>query len=338
MKILKIIGIIIAVLVVLVLVAGIIAPKKFDISRSVVVNAPAETVFKNCSHFSAFNQWNPWSKLDSTMVVTEEGTDGTVGAKHSWKGNNKVGAGSMTITKVEPNARVEWALDFLEPFEAHNQAYMNMESVEGGQKLTWGMKGAMPYPMNAMMLFMNMDKEGGKDYEEGLANLKAMCEATPTYEITETDWAEKNCLAIRQVVGFADMPKFFGEHYSKMYEAIAKAGAKPTIPLGVYYKYDEKAMNADVAAAIPFEGKKVLAKGYSNLNLPDSKAYLINYFGDYQKMKPAYEAMNEKLKTLGRENPDMVVEEYVSDPMTEKDTAKWNTKIYFFVNNTAAAK
>lgn len=90
---------------------------------------------------------------------------------------------------------------------------------------------------------------------------------------------------------------------------------------------------------LPFRLKaKVLAKGYSNLNLPDSKAYLINYFGDYQKMKPAYEAMNEKLKTLGRENPDMVVEEYVSDPMTEKDTAKWNTKIYFFVNNTAAAK
>ncbi|MCX6199224.1 MAG: SRPBCC family protein [Bacteroidetes bacterium] len=338
MKILKIIGIIVAVLVVLVLVAGLIAPKKFDISRSIITNAPAETVFKNISHFAAFNQWNPWSKLDSTMVVTEEGTDGTVGAKHTWKGNKKVGAGSMTITKIEPNARVEWALDFLTPFEAHNQAYMTMESVGGGQKLTWGMKGTMPFPMNAMMLFMDMDKAGGKDYEEGLANLKAMCEAAPRYDITEVDWSAKNCLAIRKVVGFAEMSKFFGEHYGKMYEAILKAGAKPTIPLGVFYKYDEKAMNADVAAAIPFEGKNVLAKGYSNLNLPASKAYLINYFGDYQKMKPAYEAMNEKLKTLGRENPDMVVEEYVSDPMSEKDTAKWNTKIYFFVNNTAAAK
>lgn len=331
MKVLKIIGIIVAVLVVLVLAAGIIAPKKFDINRSIVINASAETVFTNVSHFSAFNQWNPWSRLDSAMIVNEEGTDGTVGAKHSWKGNNKVGEGSMTITKIEPGKSVEWALDFIKPFEGHNQAYLNMETTEGGQKVTWGMKGSMPFPMNAMMLFMNMDKEGGKDYEEGLANLKAMCEAAPKYEVTEVDWTEKNCLAFRAVVGFADMPKFFGEHYGKMYEAISKAGAKPSIPLAVFYKYDEKAMNADVAAAIPFEGKKVLAKGYSNLNLPSSKAYLINYFGDYQKMKPAYVAMDAKLKTLGKENPDMVIEEYVSDPMSEKDTAKWNTKIYFFV-------
>ncbi len=331
MKVLKIIGIIVTVLVVLVLVAGIIAPKKFDISRSMVINTSAETVFTNVSHFAAFNQWNPWSKLDSAIVVKEEGTDGAVGAKHSWKGNSKVGEGSMTITKIEPSKSVEWALDFIKPFEGHNQAYLNMEATDGGQKITWGMKGSMPFPMNAMMLFMNMDKEGGKDYEEGLANLKVMCEAAPEFAITEVDWVEKNCLAIREVVGFADMSKFFGQHYAKMFEAIAKVGAKPTTPLAVFYKYDEKAMNADVAAAIPFVGKKVLAKGYSNLNLPASKAYLINYFGDYQKMKLAYDAMDAKLKTLGKENPDLVIEEYVTDPMNVKDTAKWNTKIYFFV-------
>ncbi len=134
------------------------------------------------------------------------------------------------------------------------------------------------------------------------------------------------------MVKFQDMGNFFGTNFPAMSKAIEGAGGKPGIPMGVYYKYDEEAMNADMAAAIPYEGAKVLAKGFSNLNLPAGKAYLIDYFGDYAKMKPAYDAMDAKLKELGKENPQMVVEEYVSDPMSEKDTAKWETRIYFFVN------
>ena len=30
----------------------------------------------------------------------------------------------------------------------------------------------MKFPLNAIMLFTNADKQGGKDFEEGLANLK----------------------------------------------------------------------------------------------------------------------------------------------------------------------
>ena len=341
MKILKIIGIIIVAIVALVLVAGLLAPKDFNVNRSITINASPETVFRNISTFEQFNKWNPWNKLDSNQVVTQEGTDGTVGAKRSWKGNSKVGEGSMTLTKAEPNKSAEYALDFLKPFKTHNIGYMDIETAEGGQKVTWGMKGSMPYPMNALLLVMNIDKEGGKDFEEGLASLKTLSESAPTsaYQIKEVDWTAKNCLSVRKVVGFVDMPKFFGTHYPKMAEAIGKGGAKPGIPLAVFYRYDEKAMNADVAAAIPYEGKKIISKEYAVLNLPATKANLIDYFGDYNGMKPAYDEMTVFLKkNFNRENPDMVVEEYVSDPMSEKDTAKWETKIYFFVKKEEVKK
>jgi hypothetical protein len=32
----------------------------------------------------------------------------------------------------------------------------------------------MPVPMNIMLLFMNMDKAVGKDFEQGLVNLKGI--------------------------------------------------------------------------------------------------------------------------------------------------------------------
>lgn len=338
MKILKIAGIILVAIVALFLLAGLFAPKEFAASESIVINAPADVVYKHISHFKSFEKWNPWSKLDPNQVITLEGTDGTVGAKHSWKGNDDVGEGSMTVTKLEPGKGIEYDLHFIKPWEAHNTAYMNMEAAEGGQKVTWGMKGAMPFPMNALGLFMNMGDAIKKDFTEGLTSLKTMCESDQSaggsaYEVSEIEWAEKNCLAIRQVVKFQDMSAFFGTHYPKMFEAITKGGGKPGVPLGVYYMYDEEKMEADMAAAIPYEGGKVAAKGYSELKLPATKAYSMDYYGDYAKMQAPYATMFEFMKkNFNRENPDMVVEEYISDPMSEPDTTKWHTKIYFFVN------
>jgi len=337
MKALKIIAIAIAVLVAIIVILGLVAPKSFDIHREIVINSSEENVWRGISTFEAFDKWNPWNKLDSNQVIKEEGIGGKVGDKHSWKGNKKVGEGSMTVTSVEPNKTLEYHLVF-GSWDMQNTGYFNMDKAGEGYKITWGMRGRVPFPFNAMALFGNMDKEGGKDFEEGLAGLKSYCESEPVYKIAEANWSGRNCLSIRQVVDFKDFNNFFGTHYPKMYEAISKAGAKPGIPLGVYYKYDEKAHNSDVAAAIPFDGKKVTSKDYPLLNLPESKAYLIDYFGDYTKIKSAYHAMNAKLKTMGRENPDLVIEEYATDPMVEKDTAKWETKIYFFVKNEQAMK
>ncbi len=76
MKALKIIGIILALIVVIVLVVGLIAPKNFEVSRSIEVKASPEVVFKNISTFEQFNKWNPWNKLDSNQTVNDEGPDG----------------------------------------------------------------------------------------------------------------------------------------------------------------------------------------------------------------------------------------------------------------------
>lgn len=40
----------------------------------------------------------------------------------------------------------------------------------------WGFYGVSKFLMNIMMLFMNMDKVVGKDFEEGLVKLKIILE------------------------------------------------------------------------------------------------------------------------------------------------------------------
>jgi effector-binding domain-containing protein len=335
MKILKILGLLLVVVIVGVISIGLFTTKNYDVNRTTVINAKPETVYKDVSSFSEFNKWNPWYSLDTNVAVTITGNDGEVGQKYAWKGNDKAGEGSMTFTKLEANKTVEEDLHFVKPFESKSTVYLNLEEANGGTKVTWGFKGESGFVERIFMTLMGgMDKAVGKDYEKGLASLKTLCESIPAYEVKEVDWAEKNCLSVREVVKFADMPKFFSTNYPKMFEAVGKGGAKPGMPLAVFYKYDDqKEMNADLAAAIPYQGKKVAAKGFANLNLPATKGYAIDYFGPYNnEMKKTYAAMDAKLKQLGKTNPAMVIEEYITDPMTEKDSTKWHTKIYFFTN------
>ena len=43
--------------------------------------------------------------------------------------------------------------------------------------VTWGFTGRINYPVNAMLLFMNMEDIVGNDLEQGLYNLKEILEA-----------------------------------------------------------------------------------------------------------------------------------------------------------------
>ena len=100
-------------------------------------------------------------------------------------------------------------------------------------------------------------------------------------------------------------------------------------------------MHGELQAAIPYEGVKggtIKSKDFTNLELPASKAYKVDYYGWYDKMMPAYAALNAKINSMGMQHPDLTIEEYVTDPMNEKDTSKIHTVIYYIVKEPVVAK
>jgi len=61
----------------------------------------------------------------------------------------------------------------MEPFEATDDAYMITQEVAPTiTKVKWGFSGSMDYPMNIMLLFMDMEGILGADLQKGLENLK----------------------------------------------------------------------------------------------------------------------------------------------------------------------
>ncbi len=172
----------------LILLAGIIfvvaailvfvTPTDFKVEREITINRAKADVFSYVKLIKNQNDWGPWVKKDLAIKQEYKGTDGEVGFISGWDSQNEdVGAGEQEIKRISEGSRVETELRFKKPFESTSQAYLVTEEIGAGQtKVRWGFTGSMPKPMNLMLLVMDMDKEVGKDFDEGLNNLKKILE------------------------------------------------------------------------------------------------------------------------------------------------------------------
>lgn len=163
---------IVIAIVVLIAILGIIAPSSFDISRSIVIQKPLPEVFQYLKLIKNQDNWSPWNEKDPNMKKTFTGTDGEIGFISAWVGNKDVGEGEQEISRIVENEVVESKLRFFKPWKSESDAYLKVEKANEGTKVTWGFLGKNKFPFSIMMLFMNMDKALGKDFEFGLKKLK----------------------------------------------------------------------------------------------------------------------------------------------------------------------
>ena len=120
--------------------------------------------------------WSPWEKKDPAMKRTFGAVTTGKGAVYTWEGNKNVGQGSMEIAESSPPSKVAIQLDFVKPFEAHNTVEFTLEPKGDATNLTWAMQGHTPYVAKIIHVFFDMDSMVGKDFEAGLASLKALSE------------------------------------------------------------------------------------------------------------------------------------------------------------------
>jgi len=173
---LKYIGIAVVVVIAAVLALAATRPDTFRVERSTTIKAPPGKVYALIDDFHQWQQWSPWERLDPAMKRQHGGAPKGKGALYGWEGNKEVGKGQMEITEATPSSRVVIKLDFLAPFEAHNTAEFVLVPQGDATTVTWAMFGPNLFIGKVMSLFASMDSLVGKDFERGLANLKAVAE------------------------------------------------------------------------------------------------------------------------------------------------------------------
>jgi tetrahydromethanopterin S-methyltransferase subunit G len=139
MKAIKSIGILLAVVIGIALIASAILPKTLNVSQQVEIDAPVDIVWSNVSSWEKQDNWSPWYREDSTMKVTYEGTPGTLDSKMLWEGNDEVGTGSQEYTKLDAENHMYTSVtNFIKPWEGTGNASVMVEDLgDGRSKATW---------------------------------------------------------------------------------------------------------------------------------------------------------------------------------------------------------
>lgn len=156
-------------------------------------------------------------------------------------------------------------------------------------------------------------------------------EVPTKYEVKQIAWPEKTFLVKRAKKKIDELSGFFSQVYGDLYGALERQGLQSDqAPFAIYYSVDADKKETDLAAAVAVEGLKAAPEGFDIVKIPESKAVVVQYKGPYENMHEAYTELDNYI-TEHQLKKEWMLEQYFSDPQTEKDPAEWRTDIYYIL-------
>lgn len=329
MKALKIIGIILLILIALFLVVALFLPSKSYMEESIVINKPASLVYKQVNDFRNWEAWSPFQAADPQMVNTYEGAEKGVGATMRWT-SKKSGNGFMTITESVPYEKVISTLDFGMPGTTN---IFLLKEENGATTVNWAVDiQKMPYPMGRYMAVM-MPGMMKPVFKQGLDKMKEVVEAMPDPPALQiVEFPSKAVISVVDSCYWSDIEAKMGQLFGELMAVQQSSKAQQTgAPLSIYHKWDEESQFTVFENCIPVD-REVKSKGRVQYKvLPATRAVMGTHFGPYENAMYLYIALDEYVKDFKLTETGGPIEEYITDPMMEPDTSKWQTNVYFQV-------
>lgn len=336
-KILKIFLISIAVMLIVFLILALLGPKEMKLERSVVIEAPKALIRENIVDFNKMRNWSPWAEIDTAMEYTVEGKTGEVGSVYYWNGNDEVGEGSMEIISTEED-EIQMKLMFIRPFESTSNVWFELENEENGIEVTWGFEGKNSFPMRAFALFMSFEEMLGEDYQKGLNKLKIIAENqaealnnfnSEIPEVQELDLPEKLYVAKRDVVDETESRTFIDETTEAAEKKLVEQQLDASLPkASVFYISEEEKVDLAAGKSV---AEEVEIDEFELIKLEQGKVLKMLHTGSYETIEGAYITLMNYQNLKGYTSTGIIVEEYLINGATEKDTTQWKTAVYMYV-------
>ncbi len=302
MKVLKIVGIILLIIVAVTLGISVILPSSAALERSIVIDAARDAVFAELDGFQTFNEFSAWFDRDPEARYVFSGPLYGVGAKLSWTSKRSdVGNGSMEIVEMVPYESVTLKLNF-EGYKGDPRAKWLLSDEGDKTRLTYAYKeGQLGFVERFVFAFIKGSL--AKDYEETLTKLKQRVESRPDFPMPisrETGepiyfLGYSTTSTTDEVVLNADM----AEGYGLLHDVLRGAGVSATgDPMAIFHHHDRHAIRMTLGLPVPedfsFKGEEVSTQSldarlviravhYGNLeNIHETHALIDEYMTFYK--------------------------------------------------------
>ncbi|MEO1712463.1 MAG: SRPBCC family protein [Bacteroidota bacterium] len=339
MKALKVVLGLVAGLAIVYLALCFTGPTKMDVSESLSMDAPAEVVYGQVAELKNWQNWSVWNINDPSMEVSYGEKTNGLGGSYSWK-SPESGDGQLEIVEADPGKSLKTKIEFSD-WDGASFGTWDFAETDGKTKVTWGMESDTDFPflLRGMMTLVNMEGRVKADFAGGLANIKGLAEAAATenantmkeYKVQEVEMPEMHYATVRKTGSAVNISKYLEEGYGIIMSRIGAENVEMTgRPTGIYYMFDEEKGMTDMAAAMPIAESRDFGSDIEMVTVPAGKAYVVDFYGNYDGTGPAHYAIEDYAKAHNTELVDMAIEVYVTDPGEESDPNKWLTKIMYY--------
>ena len=173
MKILKVTIITLISIIALVVIISFFFPSKVHVSRSIVVNASAKTVFDQVNRLKNWQRWGgPW-QVNTNVKLSFKGEEG-VGSILFYD-HEVSGKGNVAIIESVPSKSLKTEITFSDQGKANG--IWKFEEGDKGTKVTWRININLGMnPIKKIVGGLMMDGKVGPEFEQGLAKLKNVAE------------------------------------------------------------------------------------------------------------------------------------------------------------------
>lgn len=321
-----------AVLLVLISAIGLLFfPSHVEIKRTDLIFRSRSDVFSYLNDLGNFNAWSPWYRKDTAAVYRMEGPASGTGAKLFWESDNsEVGNGSLTIKRTVADSIIQLELGFRENGTA--QSEFRLATSGEATEVTWVLSIETGYNPFLRLLSAFMEKKVGHDFDEGLDRMKSNLEQSAPRSnavllVEKVQLPLTYYLAIRDKAVATDIAAVLERDFSRIMAEMKKQGLSLAGAPFVIYHSPGPEFELEVAMPVGTPGQTSGDIKAGTMNA--GRALIARYFGPYDKTEKAHAAIDEYVKANQLTVTGAPWESYVTDPGLEKDTAKWETDVYY---------
>jgi effector-binding domain-containing protein len=266
------------------------------------------------------------------MKSTYEGPESGVGTVHNWTSQHRdVGNGTIKIIESVPNSLVLTDLTF---GEISSHGGWTIRDTTDGAYVTTYMELEMGF-LERIFPSLMMDNFLGADFEKSLAGLKKHAETlklakaeTPGIAIESITYKEQLYASVRIKTSLQTIANDMSASYQKIGVFMKKNDIPIADHLFAFY-HSIAPDNINIEPAVPIL-KAVKPEGDILVNtMKPGTAAVAHYYGSYLRKGEAYAALENWLKENNKKMTGSPWEVYITDPMMEKDTSKWQTDVYY---------